>query len=458
MKKILFVQLAILLTTTSIAQNLPRKAFLGVRFSPLTEKFKKEANFKENYGLLITEISRNGTIGSLNISKGSVLKQINGKKIYSRLDLRKLMINIREGDSLRLKIFTNYKQEKEFKVIAKGVPYQKSTYGSVNYGVVEYKNNKLRSLLYLPNNDKKPPVVFYLQGYTCQSIEFQSRLPMKLLIDDWVKNGYAVYLVEKPGVGDSFGEQKCLEIDFQQELKAFQIAYKNLTQNQQIDQDNIFLFGHSMGGVIAPLLAQIYQPKGIQVFGTVGKNIYPYMKDVFTEQQLLLGATKEYIEQHTKLGLPFLKDLMIAKKTNEQILLNDNHVAFLRKEQFLEAFKKGYYENRKYTYWQTLGEIDVPKAWSEVTTNVFVMHGEYDVQAIHYKYAKLIETTVNSNKGKATFKLIPSTDHLFLKFSSMDENVKSLTNNGSYRNAMLTRYNPKVSEISIAWMNQLVKK
>ena len=231
----------------------------------------------------------------------------------------------------------------------------------------------------------------------------------------------------------------------------------NLIQNQQIDKDNIFLFGHSMGGVIAPLLAQIDQPKGIQVFGTVGKNIYPYMKDVFTEQRLLLKETKERIEQHTKLGLPFLKDLMVAKKTNKQILLNDDHVAFLRKEHFLEAFKKGYYENRKYTYWQTLGEIDIPKAWSKVTTNVFVMHGEYDVQAIHYKYAKLIETTVNSNKGKAAFKLIPSTDHLFLKFSSMDENVKSITN-GSYRNVMLSRYNPKVSEISIAWMNQLVKK
>lgn len=456
MKRILFLQ-AILLTSISIAQNLPRKAFLGVRFSPLTEKFKKETNYKKNYGLLITEISRNGTIANLNISKGSVLIQINGKKVSSRLDFRKIMEHVKEGDTLLLNVLTNNKQEKLFEVIAKGKPYQKSTYGSVNYGAVKYKNNKLRSLLYLPNNNKKPPVVFYLQGYTCQSIEFQDNIPMKKLINDWVKNGYAVYLVEKPGVGDSFGEQKCLEIDFQQELKAFQIAYKNLIQNQQIDKDNIFLFGHSMGGVVAPLLAQIYQPKGIQVFGTVGKNIYPYMKDVFTEQQLLLGATKESIEQHTKLGLPFLKDLMVAKKTNEQILLNDNHVTFLKKEQFLEAFKKGYYENRKYTYWQALGEIDIPKAWSKITGDVFVMHGEYDVQAIHYKYAKLIATTVNSNKGKATFKLIPSTDHLFLKFSSMDENVKSL-NNGSYRDAMLTRYNTKVSEISIAWMNQLVKE
>jgi len=43
-----------------------------------------------------------------------------------------------------------------------------------------------------------------------------------------------------------------------------------------VDQDNVFIVGHSMGGVFAPILAAEFPVKGIAVYGTVVKTWTEY--------------------------------------------------------------------------------------------------------------------------------------------------------------------------------------
>ena len=439
--------------TTLFGQQLKRQAVLGARFDQLSATQKKEV---ATHGLYISGIMPNGTFDKIGLQKGMAVQEINGIKINSRSDLNKVMIPVmRAGDSINVLVAVN-NTTKHYKGLATMRPKEVHLNAKVYYDEVQYKDNVLRSLLYIPKGVKNPPVVFYLQGYTCQSIEYSPSMPMKKLINDWIKSGFAVYLVEKPGIGDSDSKIKCSEINFPQELKAFSKAYKKLSENNKIDSDNIFLYGHSMGGVIAPILAQQIKPKGVLVFGTVGKKWYNYMKDVVTEQQMLFGSSKEQVTQNSKQSFPFLTDLMIRKKSNKEIIHNPLYNSYLKNQRLIGSLEKGYYLARHYTFWQTLGDIDIPKEWSKVQTNVYVMHGEYDVQAINYKYAKLIASNVNANKGKATFKIIPKTDHIFLKFSSMDENIKALTN-GTYRKALQTNYNSEVARYSIEWMKKLIK-
>ncbi len=436
----------------ALCQNLKRRAFLGAAFKPLTETQKKKIA-KE--GLYVSAVRPDGTFNEIGITAGAIVQELNGIKINSREDINRVLSKpLRAGDGVEVSVLEN-KQAKFYKGKALMRPKETHPDVHIDYDEVSYKDNMLRSILYRPKGIENPPVVFYLQGYTCQSIEYQPFMPMKKLINDWIKNGFAVYLVEKPGLGDSDCKLGCAEIDFPQELKAFSVAYSNLWKNSKIDSDNVFLFGHSMGGIIAPILAQQISPKGVLVFGTVGKKWYDYMKDVVTEQQILFGSTREQVTENSKQSFPFLTDLMMNKKSNTEMINNPLYSDYLNNQRIVEGLKKGYYLARHYTFWQTLGDVDIPKEWSNVSTNVFVMHGEYDVQAINSKYAKLIASNVNANKGNATFKIIPKTDHVFLEFSSMAENIKALTN-GTYNQALKTKYSPRVAEHSIKWMKKLI--
>ena len=451
--------IAIVLTIYSIiffsvnifGQNLERQTTLGARLDMLSETNNTS---HLDYGLYISAIKPDGTLGSMGVKSGMVLQKINNVKITSRSDVQSALKTIRENNAIEVVVNDNG-SAKTFLGRAIGKPKEVHPKATVYYDEVVYKDNKLRSLLYIPKGATTPPVVFYLQGYTCQSIEYNASMPMKKLIDQWIDSGFAVYLVEKPGLGDSDCKVACAEINFHQEMEGFSQAYKQLFKNSNIDTKNVFLYGHSMGGVVAPILAQQIRPKGVMVFGTVGKSWFEYMKDVVTEQQMLFGSTKAQVTENSKQSFPFLEDLMLNRRSNTEMINNPKYKEYLQDQGVDKSLKNGYYMGRHYTFWQSLGDIDIPKEWSKVNTNVYIMHGEFDVQAINAKYAKMIETNVNSNKGKAEFSIIPKTDHVFIKFASMKDNIEALTN-GTYSTLLRNNYNPEVAEYSIKWMNKLI--
>jgi pimeloyl-ACP methyl ester carboxylesterase len=414
-----------------------------------------EQDLGTDSGLYLPDILPDGSLGKMNVPAGTVLQQINDAPIQSLRDLRPALSEIKEGDDLKIIVFENG-TNKTYRGKAMGKRMEQHAHARVEYGEVRYEDNTLRSLLYLPNNVEQPPVVFFLQGYTCQSIEMRNNNPAKQLVDSWIKQGYAVFLVEKPGMGDSESVTPCMEIDFNQELLAFSKAYEALRKNATIDTEKIFLFGHSMGGIIAPLLAEKHSPAGVLVFGIVGKNWYDYMIDIYTEQPLIFGTPEEQVKEDNQYNLPFIKDLLVHKKTNQELIESPLYGDFLKEDGTAASLAQGYYIARHYTYWQALADIDVPGAWSKVKSPVLVLHGEYDIQAIHPKYGEMIATNVNQHGGEASFELFPQTEHAFLKFDSREELLRVM-NDGSYVSTFATHFNTAIAERSLEWMKQQAK-
>lgn len=430
-------------------KTLKRNVFLGTRLVDLS---RVEEDLGTDSGIYLSEIFPDASLGQMGVPNGVVLQKINKNAIASLADLRPALSGIKEGDDLEVLVFEEGKK-KTYRGVAVGRAKEQHVNADVQYGAVNYENNLLRSILYLPKAIEKPPVVFFIQGYTCQSIEMRPNNPAKQLIDHWIKEGYAVFLVEKPGMGDSESKIHCMEIDFDQELFAFSKAYEALQKNQAIDAKNIFLFGHSMGGIIAPLLAKKHSPSGIMVYGIVGKNWYDYMIDIYVEQPLVMGGTQEEIEENKKYYLPFVKDLLVHKKTNTELLKNSTYGKRLKEDGLSETLSQGYYLHRHYKYWQSLADIDVPQAWANVKSPVLVLHGEYDIQAIHPKYGEMIVTNVNQHHGNATFQLIPKTEHAFLKFDSR-EALQTVMNDGTYGSTFATHFNTEIANQSTTWMKR----
>ena len=74
-----------------------------------------------------------------------------------------------------------------------------------------------------------------------------------------------VYRIEKPGMGDSISEKPCRDIDFTTESKAFLQGLNALKTHTQVDPDKVFLFGHSLGVLHAPVIAKQSPVKALLV-------------------------------------------------------------------------------------------------------------------------------------------------------------------------------------------------
>lgn len=448
--------LIILLLTLNFleAQTLKRKGMLGVMMQTLTDSIttQNKATLKE--GVQINSVMPNSTFSNLGIQQGDVLTKLNGNKVTNIQQVLAITGRLFEGDKLVVEYYSNTKKVKRStKLLAR--PTETFKNGNVTYGEVAYKDNVLRSILVTPKNIVKAPVVFFLQGYTCGTVETTTNdNPAKKLISDWVNAGFAVYRVEKPGVGDSQSKKPCSGISFNEELLAFKEGYKDLLQNKTIDTKNIFMFGHSMGGVIAPILNEIKSPRGILTYGSIAQNWYDYMVDLYTIQPKHFGVSDAQIKEDNKINLKFNKDLLINKLSGLEILENKAYANFFSANE--SSFRQNQYLGRHFDFWQNLADIVIPNAWSKVKINVLAMHGEFDIQAISPKGAKRIAEIVNNNSGKADFLLVEKADHGFVNFNSMQHNVQTL-NSGAYMSHARDNYSELLGKETVRWMLSKIK-
>lgn len=436
------------------AQELKRKGSLGIRMQPMSDSIAVLYNIEKGKGLYILKAVPNSTVGNLGMKNGAVLLKINDQETNSLNDLFAITNNVYENDQISISYFQNGKST-TMKGVVKGRPKEKSEIADVYYGQVDFDGNHLRSILYTPKNSRNPPVVYFLQGYTCQSTEF-SRSPnfsIMKLINDWVKAGYAVYRVEKANVGDSDCDIDCSEMNFNQELEGFRQGYISLQKNKKIDPNNIFLFGHSMGGVVAPILAKEFNPKGVITYGTVVNSWFEYMQELTRVQGEVFNSPFNEIERDLRNSLPFWYELMVEQKSNADILENEKIKSQLESEGILELFENGQFMDRHYTYWATLNQVNLVDTWLNVESNVLAIYGEFDIQALNANHVKTIAKIVNAtHPGKGQYDIIPNADHGFVYFDSLEDNVNALTN-GQYMQQLINHYHPGIAKSTITWMN-----
>jgi esterase/lipase len=140
-----------------------------------------------------------------------------------------------------------------------------------------------------------------------------------LAIDAMVEKGFNVYYVEKKGMGDSYSTIPCEEIGFNQELDVFKEGYKKLLSSRSLDTSRIFIFGHSLGGVTAPLLAEQFHPKGVVVYGTVFKQWGEYLKDAIIYQAAYYGENLDSLKRAVALMEPTFNDLFFNGKSAKEL-------------------------------------------------------------------------------------------------------------------------------------------
>lgn len=456
MKKILWILLLGGLWNGSQAQTqtLLRKGFIGVQTAPIADSITQKLQYKEKKGVWVQQVLPQSTAEKLGIKPQDILLTINQTLIESPQDIGMVAQTIREGNAISMSVWRKKKViQLKGAVIAR--PLEKFEHSTAQYDQVAFKGGFLRMILNKPKiNQAKYPTIFFIQGYTCGSVDNLSPTGIyHPMIESFARKGYAVVRVEKPGVGDCLNTPDCAQIDFPTELTAFETAYQQLKQYDFIDQQNIFIFGHSMGGVAAPLLAEKFQPKGVVVYGTLYEPWFEFELQMFRFQNALLY--KDYVanERDMRLYHTLSYELYVLKKTPMELAKNPEFKRLLIRDWGFDGSEM--LAGRHYTYWQSIHDLELAKAWSKTESHVLTLYGEIDFEVFEpTAHQKIAEIVNHYHPGKGSFRQIKGTDHLFLKLGTM-ENYLKIRESGKMRDYYATHVNLDIFEVIDEWIKKI---
>jgi hypothetical protein len=322
----------------------------------------------------------------------------------------------------------------------------------VSYGAVAYRGGQLRDILVTPNGARADaPVVYLIQGYTCSTVEeLDPAHHYHELIQGLAARGLATYRIDKPGIGDSAGGAACRDTDFDVELGGFRAGLQALITKHGIAPARVVLFGHSMGGVQAPLLAaQREGLRGVAVFGTVLRHWRDYMADLFRLQEFFAkgadpaeGAVSGEATR-SLLDRIFGSDAPLAEIAAE----NPAHVQTL---EFLQWDGGEQFLERSVAYWRGVDRQRLVQAWRDAKAPALAIYGEADFAALDDRDHRLIADVVNHYRpGTGSFVLLPRTGHGFGL-----EGTRAEARNAP-QDAPEPAYNPELTKVLAAWIGEL---
>ncbi|MBF8964066.1 PDZ domain-containing protein [Pontibacter sp. FD36] len=438
-------------TPAAKAQELKRRAFLGLHTSPLPDSLARAHNLEN--GLLVAAVAPGSTASALGIGKNDILLSVNKKHLSKPDDIAALNKTLYPHQVVTAQLLRGGKK-KSLKGKAVGRTAEAPANANIVYSQVPFRGGHLRTITYKPKNGTKSPAILFIPGFPCRSIEDYTNTAYGQLIKGWSELGYLVMLVEKPGLGDNELTQDCMQIDLYTEIEAFEQGLLELKRLPEVDQENIFLFGHSMGGIVAPVISQKHRLKGVMVYGSPYRPWFEFAADMFRFQKPLTGTDYVESEETMRQLHHVLYRYFVLGQHPSTIAAADPAYKKILQEEFQYNGGDEFW-SRDYRYWQQIDEINLTKAWAETEEYVLSIWGEYDFQVVNAEDHKRIAEIVNHyHPGNATFLTMPKTNHSFVIVPGMAEGVAQMNKRDPEYNR--THFNTKLIQDTDTWMKKVM--
>ena len=453
-KSFLLLILFIFTLSTAMSQELRRKGFFGVTGVDMNDSISSSLGLNSRKGYLIKTILPNSTAALFNLKEKDILVKISEQEIKEVKNISGVFKNLREGDDISISII---REKNQITLTGKVAPRPYETYenSEVIYGQTPFKGGYLRTIITKPKKEGKHPAIFFIPGYTCMTMDNLGSHPYGQLFKGLVDKGYVLMRVEKPGMGDCDGTPDCIETDLKTETEVFEKGYEKMLEYDFVDKENIFIMGHSLGGIEAPIIAQKYNPKGVIAYGTGVKTWYEYLLEMFRFQNPLNGISYIDNEKHIQALIPLLYKYLIEKKTPQELSENTDYKKMMETD--MEYDGGTHIWTRDYNYWQQIQDVNLTDYWAGIKSNVLIIWGEFDFEAFSRFDHELIVNTVNQNNpGKGTFIMLEKTDHAFSVVDSYKQDA-DLMQSGQYSKYIRDNFNGKLIEEIDKWIKSIIK-
>jgi photosystem II stability/assembly factor-like uncharacterized protein/pimeloyl-ACP methyl ester carboxylesterase len=357
------------------------------------------------------------------VPAGAVIQAVNGQDIRSREQLSAAMQRVKAGETVKLSLKSGdgpvTTVDVQTEAASEQLPGSTVTYDSVRVP----DGYRLRTIVTEPKDsplakDGKLPAFMYVSGIICDTVDrpTQPDAPDTRIVHAMADAGFVTMRVDKPGVGDSEGPP-CSEIDLQTELAGYTAALKQLAAMPGVDPSRIYVFGHSMGGVLAPYMAKEVPVRGTIVYGTIVRTWFEYqLENVRRQAALQPGVTEAEVTDAVLAEAKSSSTILVEKKTlgdvwarwpelkqpTQGLMLDENHMS-----------------TRSMAFFHQLQDLNLARAWAESTGAVLAVYGEYDWVTSETDHQKIVDIVNARTKDAGTLLLRPRADHAFTLHPNM---------------------------------------
>jgi dienelactone hydrolase len=276
---------------------------------------------------------------------------------------------------------------------------------------------RLRTILTRPAGATgRLPAILFVQWLSCDSIELPADQQ-----DGWSRmlrglarqSGRVMMRTEKAGVGDSEGPA-CEKLDYETELAHHRAALEALRRSEYVDSERIVVFGASMGGNMAPLVAADQEVAGVMIWGGGAKSWFERMMGFERRARELGGAPAAELDRDMRSLARFFVSYLLDRKDPATIAREQPGLAHLWPR--IVGTGEGTHYGRPLAFHRQAAARDWAAAWARVDAPVLALHGEYDWFEDADAHRLVADIANRKNAGRGRFVQIPATDHHFMRY------------------------------------------
>ncbi len=450
MKKLSIFVFLFCFVAAAYPQNIVRKAFFGLKVIEVNDSIKTALNLQSKDGLVVTAVTPNSTGDKAGIKVNDLIEAVNDIAVKKIKEYREAVKDFREKMPVK---FTVYRSGEKLNLTADAapLPYEKSDKYDVIYDEVKFKEGYIRIIVNKPKlQQEKFKTILFIPGYMCYSLDNLGKHPYGQVVQKLSERGYCVVRVEKLAMGDCMNTPDCFDVGYYTELEGFEAGFQKMLEYDFVDKENVFVFGHSLGGYEAPMVDKNRIAKGIIVCGTGLKTWYEYILDMYRFQNPIAGVdyitNEKIVTDLTKV----LYEYLIMKRHPKDIVVSEDVKEEMKEN--MEYTGGDQVWSRNYKFWQELQDLNMPQVWKDIKANVLVIRGEGDFEAFSNKDHEDVVKIVNAyHPGKGKFLLIPNMDHGFATAKDPEDSFQKKSTPGFYYN----NFNDAIIDEVSKWIESL---
>lgn len=413
-------------TATAFAQELPRRGVTGLPLTQTTEE-ARVANKLDLQSSLTLSADSGG------LKAGDIIVEVGGSKFNSTAKYVELTRGYTDKSSMPVTYLRDGKrQEATIKIIQR--PNDDTDKYTTIYTHVTSGKNRIRVIITKPKSAGKHPVLYWIQGIGLGSIDFplSANNVTAPIMNSFAQDDYVTVRVEKPGVGDSEGGPARL-VGWNEENDIYKQALKSFDKYDFIDRDNVFIFGHSMGGCHAPVVVAEQPVKGVISYGTVSASWLEWAVKAPRIQGILSGQKHSDVDTEVRNLARFYSYLYTEDRSIDWIKQNAPDLKTFAEEQSPDGVMLG---DRSIQYMKETNKVNYADFWSKLgKTKVLALYGEHDWIALRDDQVFVAEMVNKANPGMAEFVTVPSSDHLFYQCTSPADSFSRFGKPGNVANS-----------------------
>lgn len=384
-------------------------------------------------GLVVRQVSPGGAAQGAGVQVNDILLRAGGLALAASSDLIGRLRIAGDGTPVAIDLLRAGKAMK-LNVTPRVVPRETSPDFTFNYSSVGVAGKRRRVIATVPRGNGPFPTVMLLGGIGCYSLDVPAlppQDPYTSLLYGLTRAGFATVRVEKPGMGDSEGGP-CQDTGFQEEWRGYRDAARALSSLSFVDTSRVFLLGHSIGGIGAPLLAREVPVRGVIAVATVAQSWLAYDKTNAERQYRLSAMPAPQIAREIAARERCTRRLLVARERARAIVASDSSCA-----QYVEYPVSD-------IYMQEVAAVDLPEAWRAVRAQVLAVYPASDFVSSLDEHEALVKSVNTGTPGLAELMVIPATDHYLSRAATPQESFARAGKPGTF--------NPEVTTRILAWL------